>query len=110
MNYAYQFPGVDTDCVLGGDGVLDYSSNLRPALDETALLEEAGICGDVPVNWDAEPAISKVAVSVDINKDAQKTQLHDYDDWQNLRLSRRGLVVRDPVVRVSDCDNPYPGL
>ncbi|MCB1247113.1 MAG: hypothetical protein KDB69_07605, partial [Acidimicrobiia bacterium] len=39
MNYAYQFPGIDTDCDASGDGVLTYSTGSRPQLDEFNLVE-----------------------------------------------------------------------
>jgi hypothetical protein len=51
MNYQYQFPGVDNNCTIPGDGVLDYSHGTRPSLDENALDEADGICEDTaPVN------------------------------------------------------------
>ena len=35
MNYRYQFPGVDTDCNVSGDGVLAFSSGTRITLTES---------------------------------------------------------------------------
>jgi hypothetical protein len=51
MSYQYQFYGVDTNCTILGNGLLDYSSGTRPSLDENALDESLGICEDTaPVN------------------------------------------------------------
>ena len=44
MNYQYQFSGVDNNCTIPGNGVLDYSRGTRPSLDENALEEADGIC------------------------------------------------------------------
>ena len=51
MSYQYQVAGVDTNCTIPGNGKLDYSSGIRPSLNENALDEADGICGDDdPVN------------------------------------------------------------
>ena len=51
MNYQYIFSGVDTNCTIPGNGLLNYSSGTRPSLDENALDESLGICEDTaPVN------------------------------------------------------------
>ena len=46
MSYQYQFVGVDTNCTVIGDGLLDYSHGTRPDLNENALDEADGICED----------------------------------------------------------------
>jgi len=51
MNYQYQMSGVDTNCTIPGNGLLNYSPGTRPSLDENALDEALGICEDTaPVN------------------------------------------------------------
>ncbi len=106
MNYEYQFSGIDTDCTIPGNGMLDYSNGNRPSLDETALDEEEGICNAVPIDWDRSGSIDATDVTSDINPYDQKcgnpcfgpgdgstTDVHtDHDDWANLDL---GNVV-DP--------------
>jgi hypothetical protein len=87
MNYRYQFPGVDTNCTVPGDGLLTYSVGTRASLNETALLETNGICNGVDVDWNGNLLIDPAAVSVDINQDTTKTTLTDFNDWANLRLS-----------------------
>jgi uncharacterized protein YjdB len=51
MNYQYQFSGVDTNCTIPGNGLLNYSHGTRPDLNEFDLHESLGICEDTaPVN------------------------------------------------------------
>ncbi len=84
MNYLYQFPGVDNDCVLGGDDVLDYSSGQRGALNENALVEANGICGGVGIDWNGNSSLDHGTVTADINGDSHLSTLSDHDDWSNL--------------------------
>lgn len=86
MNYEYQFPGIDTNCTVPGDGVLSYSVGTRAALNENALLETNGICSGVDIDWNGNTTIDAAAVSVDINQDASKTTLSDFNDWANINL------------------------
>ena len=82
MNYQYQFPGVDTNCTVAGDGVLNYSVGTRATLNEAALIETNGICGGVDVDWNGNAFIDAGAVVVDINQDASSTGVHsDHNDW-----------------------------
>jgi hypothetical protein len=109
MNYEYQFPGVDTDCQRGGDGLLDYSRNTRITLNESALVESAGMCGNVAIDWNLNGQIDASAVSTDINSDSMTSILSDNDDWSTLvykwRSNFAGRAVASTVV---DCDNPAP--
>jgi len=84
MNYRYQFPGVDTTCDGQGDGVLDYSHGTRGVLDESGLSEAAGICNNVPQDWNFNGVIDPGLISVDINTDDFLSALHDYNDWPHL--------------------------
>jgi hypothetical protein len=89
MNYEYQFPGVDTNCTVPGDGLLDYSRGTRAALNENALVETDGICGGVDIDWSGNGLIDAGTVSVNLNfsYDSVKTTLQDHDDWGNILLS-----------------------
>lgn len=86
MNYEYQFPGIDNNCTVPGDGVLSYSVGTRASLDENALLETNGICNGVDIDWNANSTIDAGAVSVDINQDVSKTVLSDHNDWAYINL------------------------
>jgi hypothetical protein len=109
MNYQYQFPGVDTDCVVGGDGRLDFSGNQRIVLDENALRESAGICGSPGHDWNANGAISSDLIQADINSDNQYSVLNDYDDWGHLRLAWQSPpgIARSAEQQIY-CDNRPP--
>ncbi|MBX3284586.1 MAG: hypothetical protein KF703_04510 [Actinobacteria bacterium] len=87
MNYQYQFPGIDTNCTVPGDGLLSYSVGARASLNENALIETDGICSGVDVDWNANSVIDAAAVSVDINQDGGKSVLSDYNDWANINLA-----------------------
>jgi hypothetical protein len=121
MNYRYQFPGVDNNCTLPGDGVLDYSHGSRIDLDELNLNEHAGICGAVAWDWDGDGRMEAL-VTVDINSaDSGQnaacggtfTLLQDHDDWANLTLAG-GLGDADgasPLLaqpEIVSCENPAP--
>jgi hypothetical protein len=93
MNYRYQFPGVDTNCNVAGDGVLDFSAGARASLDENALSEAAGVCGGVALDWNGNGLLDAGTVAVDVNGDTTRTVLHDHDDWDFMWL---------PAVRDSD--------
>jgi hypothetical protein len=106
MNYAYQFSGVDTDCQLGGDGRLDYSTGGRAALDENALDERLGMCGGVPVDWNFNGAIES-SVQADINAgDGVFEVLRDSNDWGGLILdfNHPGFAA----TKVVSCQPPPP--
>jgi hypothetical protein len=103
MNYAFQFPGVDSNCTPSGDGVLDYSRGLRAALDESSLREDVGLCGGVAVDWNLNGLIDPSSVAADINnRDGLLSNLTDHDDWANLSFGGTaeadGMRVAEPVV------------
>ena len=107
MNYRYQFPGVDDNCTVAGDGVLDYSSGLYITLDENDLDENAGICGNVAIDWDGDANIEN-GVVFDTNPDGNGTcggtftTLRDHDDWGNVVFT--GLASFDRgAVELIDC-------
>ena len=94
MNYRYQFAGVEADCDGGpvggfsfGDGVLDFSAGDLVALDELALVEAAGLCDDVPVDWNSSGSFDgPTPVSADVNFGGGLTVLTDHDDWGSLEF------------------------
>lgn len=115
MNYWYQFPGVDTGCDAAGDGVAGYSTGGRAALDEGALLEAAGVCGGVALDWNGNTVLDLAPVAVDVNGDSSLTVLTDHDDWGNLELygafaSPDGAPVapRDQAEREIITEEPVP--
>ena len=105
MNQKYQFHGVDTDCVEGGDGVLDYSRNTRAALNENALVKGSGICPGVSWDWCATQQPYNLCVdngdhtvSFDLNSDRMLTELRDSDDWAQLAaMSHLVRSVSEPA-------------
>jgi hypothetical protein len=121
MNYRYQFPGVDNNCDPAGNGVLDYSRGTRITLNETALDENQGTCGNPPgpaVDWNGNAVIeSTVSANVNASDTNQAstcggtlTTLSDYNDWANLVFT--GTSDFDGAsltpTEVIDCDNPAP--
>lgn len=118
MNYRYQFPGVDADCDVSGDGVLNYSIGDRLTVNENDLDEDVGICGAPSLDWNGN-TIMESSVAVDLNSadDLQAatcggtmTTLQDYDDWAHISLGVLGGDGRAVgLIEVIDCDNPAPG-
>jgi hypothetical protein len=91
MNYRYQFPGIDTDCTLPGNGVLDYSRGTRASLNEAALVETNGICNGVDIDWNANSAIDGGTVVADTNSDGLTNSVHhDHNDWAAVNLGGLG--------------------
>jgi len=121
MNYRYQFPGVDNNCDPAGNGVLNYSIGSRISLNENALNETLGTCGNPPgpaYDWNGN-AVIESNVSVDVNSSDTSqaancggtlTTLSDYDDWGHIIFTGTsdsdGLSLIPP--EVIDCDNPAP--
>lgn len=109
MNYAYQFPGVDTNCTPPGDGLLDYSRNRRNTLDETAIRESLGICDNVPWDFNGNGSIDAGTIHADVNFDAFESTLTDFDDWANLIYRwQSSFAARSALPRAVACDNPAP--
>jgi hypothetical protein len=118
MNYRYQFPGIDTNCTVAGDGLSGYSIGSRPDLDENALNELAGICGlqaGVAVDWNGNQFIEPL-VSVDINSSdtsqstncgGTRTVLRDFNDHAALNLAHIRSTP-DLVSDVIECTNVPP--
>ncbi len=122
MNYRYQFPGVDTNCNVAGDGVLDYSRDNNRDLNENALNETLGICNS-PVSafdWNNNAMIeSNVVFDINSADSAQvsncggtRTILTDHNDWGNMLFT--GLSDGDGQnlipYEIIDCDNPVPSI
>lgn len=87
MNYIFQFPGVDTNCDVAGNGVLDYSRGVLASLNENALIEANGVCGGVALDWNGNSILDTSPVSVDINGDGAKNTLSDNNDWVTANLA-----------------------
>ena len=90
MNYRYQFPGVDRNCVLGGDGVLDYSTGSMASLNEASLRETDGICNGVDIDWDGNGSIDASPVWVDLTSDGGFTTISDWNDWSHITFAGVG--------------------
>ncbi len=101
MNYEFQFPGIDSNCVPGGDGNLDYSRGTRASLNESALSETAGLCNGVDVDWNHSGSINSGTVPADINPwysnyfggDGFLQTLTDFNDWTHINFG--GLSQAD---------------
>lgn len=96
MNYRFQFSGVDTQCDAEGDAIADdFSHGDRLTLDERALVEPQGVCGNPPIDWNRDGALDN-AVTLDLNPNDQYScgealrELEDFDDWAH--LSFEGLL------------------
>ena len=102
LNYKFQFPGVDVDCDRYGDGVPDYSRGLRPTIDEHAVDERKGVCGNVPIDFTGQNGI-EAAVAANINKYSKELMdcgqelsiLRDHDDWGSIEIGVDASVVDD---------------
>jgi uncharacterized protein YjdB len=113
MNYKYQFQGVDNDCTPPGDGTLDYSTGVRPELDENNLDETQGVCGNPPGpgwDWNGDGDAIDVGIVVDINNGDDRFEiLRDSDDWTLITLrvlsSSSGALVAQEII---SCTNPAP--
>ncbi|MBX3286308.1 MAG: hypothetical protein KF703_13250, partial [Actinobacteria bacterium] len=107
----YQFPGVDTNCTVPGDGVLDFSTGTRATLFEGALSEAAGICNGVAVDWNENGVIDVGGVARDINGDGDSFGLlTDYDDWAHISLEAVtfGVVPGRPTTNEAVAEQPVP--
>ena len=96
MNYRYQFPGANNNCLVHGKGVAAYSSGTRLNLNENSLLEMAGVCGfpNPSVDWNNNGTIES-GIVFDINSaetgqasscSGTLTTLSDFNDYAALNL------------------------
>jgi hypothetical protein len=108
MNYAYTFPGVDTNCTPAGDGVIDYARNQRIPLNEQALDEREGICGTPPWDWNYNSVIEP-SISQDINGDSFLEVLEDHDDWAALVYDWDPQYSALAATEIVTCDIRPPG-
>jgi hypothetical protein len=111
MNYIYQFPGIDTDCNVAGNGVLDYSRGVLASLNENALSEALGVCGGVALDWNGNGVLDAGTVSVDINADGAKNTLADNNDWITANLSLglpNPLAGNAPLMVEGVAEQPTP--
>ncbi len=115
MNYDYQFPGVDSDCLLGGDDILNYSTGVRQDLNELVLNEFQGMCNNVPIDWNSNSVLeSSVTYNINPNQgcSSEFSTLQDYNDW--MFISYTGINDADGAtpdgklsIETVLCDN-YP--
>lgn len=96
MNYRFQFAGLDTQCDAQGDALLDdFSDGSRLTLDEAALIEAQGVCGNPPIDWNGDGALDR-GIAMDLNPEdgdscgTELRELQDFDDWAH--LSFEGLL------------------
>ena len=94
MNYRYQFPGIDVDCDVVADGVLDYSRGTRITLDEASVDEAVGVCGDSPIDWNRDGDVVDSGFSLDLqgyrsggSNGSAADVLEDHDDWAHIALA-----------------------
>jgi hypothetical protein len=91
MNYRFQFPGIDTTCDAGGDGVLDYSRGTRITLDESSLSEAAGVCGSTFIDWNDDGYVdSGLALNLNPAYDSVLGILSDSNDWATVSFAGLG--------------------
>ncbi|MCK7592599.1 hypothetical protein [Pseudomarimonas salicorniae] len=93
MNYRYQFQGVDTQCDAQGDFAADdFSRGDRLSLDENALREPQGVCGNPAIDWNRDGTLQE-GLAMDLNPNDAATcgtamrKLDDFDDWANLTFA-----------------------
>jgi hypothetical protein len=114
MNYSSS--GDDSDCNGTSDGLPNFSTGSHVAIDETNLNEFAGLCGDVPVDFDNSGGFNS-GYSLNLNAHAGEaancggtlTTLEDHNDWANLVFTgprdngdvgvRPEIIVCDPPNR-----------
>jgi hypothetical protein len=97
MNYRYQFVGLDTNCQASGAGADDYSAGDRITINEAAIDEMQGVCGDPAIDWNLNGSL-ETGLAFDLNPSASAecgadlTTMRDFDDWDNITL----LGLLDP--------------
>ena len=119
MNYRYQFYGLDASCSASGDGESDgYSHGDRVSIDEAAVDEHQGVCGNPSIDWNYNGSV-ETGIAFDLNPGndatcgAALTRIEDFDDWANITL----LGIRDAqdllktIKQETACGGaPIPGL
>lgn len=124
MNYRYQFSGVDAGCDVNADNLLDYSRGTRITLDEAAVDETVGVCGDVAIDWNKDGDATGTGFSLDLQAYDNGSGsgsgngiltdiLQDHDDWANITLA--SSVAGAPVPggaslfkEIESCTAPPP--
>lgn len=97
MNYRYQFNGLDASCSARGDGVTDgYSRGTRATINEAAVDEALGVCGNPSIDWNTNGSVeSGIALNLNPAYSAEcggdLSTIRDFDDWANITL----LGIRD---------------
>lgn len=97
MNYRYQFNGLDASCSARGDGVTDgYSPGTRATINEAAVDEALGVCGNPSIDWNTNGSVeSGIALNLNPAYSAEcggeLSTIRDFDDWANITL----LGIRD---------------
>lgn len=97
MNYRFQFAGLDSSCDAYGDNNGDdYSAGDRLLIDEAAIDEAEGVCGQPAIDWNGNGSV-ETGLALDLNPSngntcaAALSTLRDFDDWANITL----LGIRD---------------
>jgi hypothetical protein len=97
MNYRYQFVGLDASCQANGDGRTDgYSVGNRVSIDEAAVDEAKGVCGNPAIDWNGNGSV-ETGIALDLNPQfsaecgGSLRTINDFDDWANITL----LGLRD---------------
>jgi hypothetical protein len=91
MNYRYQFAGVDASCSASGGGRDGYSVGDRVTIDEAAVDEAEGVCGNEPIDWNTNGSVES-GLALDLNPQfaaecgSDLRPIHDFDDWGNITL------------------------
>jgi hypothetical protein len=97
MNYRYQFSGTDSSCTASGDRRDDgFSSGSRLLLDERAVDEFQGVCGNPPIDWNGNGTLEagfsqNLRPGFEADCGISLRKLADFDDWANITL----LGLRD---------------
>ncbi|HYO68193.1 MAG TPA: hypothetical protein VEU33_19150 [Archangium sp.] len=89
MNYLYQWPGVDVDCDLRGDGIDSFSWGMLASLDEGRLRESEGVCESKFYDWNANGDTDSGTVAVHLTKGKAYRVLTDHADIGALRFDFR---------------------
>jgi hypothetical protein len=102
MNYRYQFSGVDLSCNALGDNRDGFSSGARVSLDEHAVDENIGVCGNPAIDWNRNGVLEagiaeNLRRGYDFGCGSGLRVLHDFDDWAHMTF--HGLLDRDGALK-----------